>query len=132
MKRFSGTLILLAAGLSVGCVERYITVKSRPAGAVVWLNGEEVGTTPVTTGFTWYGVYEVVLRKEGYQAVRTVHQTARPIYQWPVLDLFFEGLWPGTLVDRHEWQFQLQEFGPVDPNGLIERATELREKSQRY
>lgn len=132
MKVLSGILALLLAVMSLGCVERFITIKSRPAGAVVWLNGEEVGMTPVTTGFTWYGVYEVVLRKEGYQTVRTVHQTERPIYQWPVLDLFFEGLWPGTLVDRHEWDFQLQEFGPVDPNGLIERATRMREKSQGY
>ena len=67
--------IILITALTIislnGCVERFITVTSKPAGAIVWLNDEEVGVTPVTVPFTWYGEYGVVLRKEGYQTLKT-------------------------------------------------------------
>ena len=39
-------LILVGALILTGCVERLITVKTNPPGAVVWLNGEETGITP--------------------------------------------------------------------------------------
>lgn len=128
MRYLNCILILLAVSMAAGCVERYITVKSHPGGAVVWLNGEEIGTTPATTAFTWYGTYEVVLRKDGYETLRTGQKADPPIYQWLGLDLFFESLWPGTLVDRHEWEFELTKLGPVDPNVLIDRATQLRQR----
>jgi len=59
-------LPLFAALLLItGCVERLITVKSTPAGALVYLNDEEVGRTPVTVPFRFYGVYDVRLEHEG-------------------------------------------------------------------
>jgi len=59
-------LPLLAALLLItGCVERLITVKSTPAGALVYLNDEEVGRTPVTVPFKFYGVYDVRLEHDG-------------------------------------------------------------------
>src|SRR6202000_2421377 len=59
-------LALLVASLCLfsGCVERKITIGSAPAGAIVTLNDEEVGRTPVTVPFTWYGDYDIVLRLE--------------------------------------------------------------------
>lgn len=128
MRRIGLITLLVAMVLVGGCVERYISLKSEPTGATVWLNGEEVGTTAATTAFTWYGAYEVVLRKDGYETLRTVRRAEAPIYQWPVLDLFFETVWPGTLVDEHEWDFELQEYSPADHNRLINRALQLREQ----
>jgi len=52
----------LAAG---GCVHRTLEVESNPPGALVYLNGEEVGRTPMRKEFLWYGTYDVQLRKEG-------------------------------------------------------------------
>ncbi len=59
------SLLLLALCLLTGCVERLITVKSTPAGALVYLNDEEVGRTPVTVPFKFYGTYDVRLEHEG-------------------------------------------------------------------
>src|ERR1051326_773674 len=53
----------LAAALLVllpGCVERTMKIPSRPAGAIVYVNDEEVGKTPVKLSFTWYGDYDLV------------------------------------------------------------------------
>lgn len=59
------TLLLAIAALLTGCVERLITVHSTPAGALVYLNDEEVGRTPVSVPFKYYGTYDVRIEHEG-------------------------------------------------------------------
>ncbi len=57
---------LVVGGLGhAGCVERTITITSDPPYALVWLNDEEIGRTPVTVPFTFYGKYDVRLIHEG-------------------------------------------------------------------
>ena len=119
----AGVMLIFALG---GCVERLITVTSEPAGALVWMGGEEVGNTPVTVPFTWYGTYDVVLRMDGYETVKTQRRVNPPIYQWPGLDLIFETVVPFELVDRHEWEFDSAEQQQPDRQALIGRARELR------
>ncbi|MCP4263659.1 MAG: PEGA domain-containing protein, partial [Planctomycetes bacterium] len=58
----NGSLALLVISLSVslllsGCVERKLTINTEPQGALVILNDEEIGTSPVTVSFEWYGDY---------------------------------------------------------------------------
>ena len=96
-----------------GCVERLITVTTDPPGAIVWLNGEEVGATPVTTSFTWYGTYDVVIRKDGYETLKTAQDTPAPFYQWPGIDLVSECLLPFTITDHHQWEFELTTHAAV-------------------
>ena len=57
-------LVLAALTACAGCVERLITVTSQPSGSLVYLNDEEVGRTPVTVPFTFYGVYDVRVEHE--------------------------------------------------------------------
>ena len=126
MKSITLSLTLLACLFFAGCVERLIMVRTDPAGAVVWLYGEEAGITPVTQPFLWYGEYEVVLRKDGYETLRTSREVQTPIYQWPLLDLVFESLWPGHIVDHHDWHFELTPSAVTDAAALIERAQTFR------
>ncbi len=110
-----------------GCVERVITVTSRPAGAIVWLNDQEVGATPVTVPFTWYGTYDVVLRMNGYEPIHAPKKAATPWYQIPGVDFFAEIL-PIPFRDEHEWNFVLTTNVPAEPEELIKRAEEFRKK----
>ena len=127
MKSLSFILIVALSVLTLnGCVERFITVTSKPTGAIVWLNDEEVGVTPVTVPFTWYGDYDVVLRKEGYQTLKTWQRAAPPFYEWPGIDFVTECLIPIPFIDRHQWDLQLKPKVAVDPQGLIERAKSLK------
>ena len=119
-------LTTLVATLLTGCVERLITVTTRPPGAIVYLNDEEIGSTPVTVPFTWYGTYEVVIRKDNFATLKTTRNADAPFYQWPPLDLISECLLPFELEDHHQWDFELSAQAPADPNQLIERAKTLR------
>jgi hypothetical protein len=47
------TAIFIAALLLGGCVERELTINTKPEGALVILNDEEIGTSPVTVSFNW-------------------------------------------------------------------------------
>jgi len=113
-----------------GCVERLITITTQPPGARVWLNDQEIGDSPVTVPFTWYGQYDVAVRREGFQTVKTMRQPNVPVYQWPVLDFFTECILPFEFADSHHWHFDLAQEQPADPNTLIDRAGDLRGQSE--
>lgn len=61
MRTFVALLLLLPL---TACVERTISITSTPSGALVHLNDQEVGRTPLTVPFTYYGVYDVRLEHE--------------------------------------------------------------------
>ncbi len=58
---------LVAVTILSGCVERKLTINTAPPGAMVVLNDEEIGTSPVTVSFEWYGDYNVRVSKEGFE-----------------------------------------------------------------
>lgn len=132
MKTVTLSLLLLVLSFGMGgCVERYISIASEPSGAIVWLNDEEVGATPITVAFTWYGDYDVVLRKDGYQTLKTSHKAEAPVYQWIGLDFVSECLLPMTFVDEHDWQFTLNPKVQPESAELIQRAQSLRTEAMK-
>jgi len=123
-------VMVLMAGLCGGCVRRTLTVRTEPEGARVWLNNQEIGTSPVTADFTWYGDYEVTLRKEGFQTLNTHHRLDAPWYQWPFIDFFAEVLFPFQVHDRRELPVcVLQPEVLPEPEELVQRAEELKERA---
>jgi hypothetical protein len=117
--------ILALVGLA-GCVERRITINSEPKNALVYLNDKEVGRTPVTVPFEWYGDYDIIIRKEGYETIKTHEKIVQPWYQYFPVDFFAEILWPATIYDDHYLDFDLTQYEPTDPKELGERALEMR------
>ncbi|MEM1208086.1 MAG: PEGA domain-containing protein [Planctomycetota bacterium] len=110
----------------VGCVERTITVTSEPAGALVHLNDEPIGRTPVRVPFTFYGVYDVRLDLAGYEPLWTQQKAQAPWWENPGPDLVGE-LIPGNEVGI-AWHYELTPQTPVDdvdPDALIERAAAM-------
>lgn len=110
--------------VAVGCVERTISITSNPPGALVYLNDKEVGRTPVTTPFMWYGTYDVRLEAEGYRPLWTKAKADQPIWDLPGLDLVAEMIPDGK--SEIKWHFDLEPAGTVDREQLILRAKDLR------
>jgi len=121
--------VLLCLSLT-GCVERFITVNTTPPGAIVCLNGSEIGAAPVTVSFLWYGQYEVEISHDDCQTLKTTRHAHAPIYQWPIIDFFAECLIPFQFTDHHQWQFDLSPQSIADPNALLERAQSLRQQTE--
>ncbi len=114
-----------------GCAQRDITINSEPPGAMVYVNDQEIGRTPLTRDFQWYGTYDVQLRKEGYETENR-HATivAQPWF-WPPFDLFVE-LLPFHVKDHRERTFVLHPATsqPVDQTIMLSRAADLAAKLQ--
>src|SRR5208282_4674368 len=104
-----------------GCVERTLSVQSDPPGALVYLNDQEIGRTPMEHDFVWYGTYDIALRMEGYESLKTKARVVAPIYEWVPLDLFAE-LLPIPLKDRRDLYYRLSPVtaGPEDSGPLVE------------
>lgn len=125
----TGSLGLTLLSLA-GCgVERTIQVGSDPPGALVHLNGEEAGRTPMRKMFLWYGTYDVQLRKEGYVLRSEKTRVWAPWWQVPPIDFFVE-LLPFRLRDNHRVIYHLrpQTETQTDPEQVIERGVEMRKK----
>jgi hypothetical protein len=112
-----------------GCVEQTMTVDSNPPGALVYLNDQEVGRTPVTKDFKWYGDYDIQLRLEGYETLKTHKILAAPAWNWVPMDLFAY-LVPVTLKDHKSLSYTLKPLDPSldQPAPLVDRAENLRDQ----
>jgi hypothetical protein len=121
--------LLLAAMLSAGCVRRRMMVRSNPSGAMVYLDNEEVGKTPISTNFQHYGTREFRLVKEGYETKVVNVPVSRPWYQWPGIDFISEVLIPGEITDRHEYTFDMKPQRIMPRDELMARAESLRRQS---
>ena len=112
-----------------GCVERKLAISTNPQNAVVFLNDEEIGTSPATVSFNWYGDYNVRITKEGYKTLHTHRKLNRPLHDYFPFDLFAQIL-PGRKVDSCEWSFDLELKGETPREGLIESARRLKGQLQ--
>jgi len=120
--------ILSSVGIFTGCVERRLTINTDPEGAVVFLNDEEIGTSPVTTSFMWYGDYKLRIRKQGYETLKTHRRAKAPWYDYFPFDFFAQILYPGKIVDSYEWKFTLKPQQEISREKLIENAKNLKQQ----
>jgi len=124
---FVASVVVLIVGLfSGGCVERYLTINTEPKGALITLNDEEIGTSPVTVSFNWYGDYNVRISKEGYETLKTHRKLKRPWYDKFPFDFFAQILSPRRIVDSYEWTFTLALKQYPTREELIQNAEQLK------
>jgi hypothetical protein len=92
----------------------------------VLLNDEEIGVSPVTVSFRWYGDYNVTLRKPGCQTLQTHRKLNAPWYDYFPFDFVVGDLYPFQIVDSYEWSFDLQSQKEIDRQELIEAAEQIK------
>ena len=120
--------ILIVSLFLAGCVERQLTIKTEPQGALVTLNDEEIGTSPVTVSFNWYGDYNVRISKEGYETLKTHRKLKGPWYDRFPFDLFAQLIIPKRIVDSYEWTFTLAPKQYPTREELIRDAEQLKKQ----
>jgi PEGA domain-containing protein len=125
-------LVLLALALvtQAGCVSRRLMVQSNPPGAMVLLEGKEVGYTPTGVDFTYYGTRALTLIKDGYETKTQLVPVRAPWYQWPVIEFFSDNFLLGRITDRHSAQFDLEPKRMVPNQELLNRGQILRNEAQ--
>jgi hypothetical protein len=124
-------IAMFALSTSTGCVHRRLTIDSVPGRALVMVDGEEVGYTPASVDFTYYGTREIKLIKDGYETMTVQQPVPPPWYQVPPLDFFSDNFAFGRIKDGRNFTYQLQPrvTGQAETEGLIDRAQSLRSES---
>ncbi|MBN1804095.1 MAG: PEGA domain-containing protein [Sedimentisphaerales bacterium] len=131
--RKKSSLVMLTTSLSIflfvtGCVERKLTINTEPQGAMIILNDEEIGTSPVTVSFEWYGDYWVRIRKDGYENLDTHRLLKSPWYDIFPFDFFAQVINPGRTVDSYEWTFPLKTKKQITQEELLQSAEKLKKQ----
>lgn len=121
---------MLVAGLGTGCVKRRYTIRTDPPGALVYVNGEEIGTTPVSQSYTYYGDRDIVLVSDGYKTEKIIEPFKAPWWDNGLTDFFTENLLPVTLRDEREFEYKLVPHTNPAPEDVLTRAQSLRQSGQ--
>jgi len=121
-------LILFASLLLAGCVERRLTINTQPQGALVVLNDEEIGVSPVTASFEWYGDYWIRISKEGYETLDTHRKLKGPWYDKFPFDFFAQIVYPSRIINSYEWTFELAPQKQPTTEELLQNAEKLKEQ----
>jgi hypothetical protein len=136
LKRVGTVLVLACAmGAMTGCLERRMTITSDPPGATVTVNDVEVGRTPVTASFVYFGTYQVELEREGYEPVRAKAKASTPVYEYPPIDLVVSAF-PANITSNVKFHYVLEpenakrQTEQESDAALVQRAHELRKQVQ--
>lgn len=119
-------LILVGCiGLS-GCVRRRMTVRTNPPGAMVYVDRQPIGQTPVSDNFTYYGTRHFEIVKDGYRTETFLRTFNPPWYEFPPLDFITENLWPFEKRDERIVDVQMVPEPTVPQEAIIASAEGLR------
>jgi hypothetical protein len=113
--------------LPTGCVRRRLFVQSNPPGAMVFVDNQQIGNTPCSVDFTYYGTREIRLVKPGFETLTVNQPIPTPWYEVPPVDFVSENLVPSRLVDHRTVAFNLQPQVIVPTDQLLDRANQLRQ-----
>lgn len=113
-----------------GCVRRRLTVRSFPPGAQVFVDDQDIGSTPCSSAFVYYGSRKIMLVKDGYRTETFYQPINAPWYQIPPLDFISENLTFSETRDERVIDVRLTPQENVSPQDLLNRAGALRENSR--
>lgn len=124
-----GLLLILA--VSSGCAaKRTLTITSDPAGALVRLDDEPVGSTPLEVEFLHYGTRRVTYSMEGFLTRSVLVEVRPPWYARFPLDILSEVVLPVGWRDDHPVHEILspgsEQMRPPVLRSVLERAEALR------
>lgn len=110
----------------VGCVERRYTIRTEPPGALVVVNNEEIGRTPVSKSFAYYGDRDITLMLDGYQTQRLIQPVKSPWYDNLLTEFFTENIVPFTIRDEREFTYKMVPASVPTTQDLQARGEALR------
>ena len=121
---------LLLACLNTGCVRRRMTIRSNPPGAQVFVDDQEIGTTPCSASYVYYGTRKLTLMKDGYRTETVFQKFNPPWYEIPPLDFVSENLMPRETRDERIVDVTLIPEEIVPKQKLVDRAQSLRDSAR--
>ena len=121
--------VLLPEG---GCVRRRLNVRTNPPGALVYVDNQQIGTTPCSVDFVYYGTREIRLVKPGFETLTVNQPIPTPWYEYPPLDFISENLVAAKIRDNRTVTYNLAPQVIVPTQELVDRANQLRQETLQF
>ncbi len=106
-----------------------MTIRSNPPGAMVLVDGREIGYTPASVDFTYYATREITLIKDGYETLTTMQSYEKPWYQYPGIEFVSDNFLPVTVTNRHDLMYNMRPTTTAIPGDIRSRADSFRSKA---
>jgi len=119
-------LTACAVVMAAGCVQRRMTIRSNPPGALVYVDDYQLGTTPVSHDFVYYGTRKIRLVKDGYETLTVRQPFPVPWYEIFPLDFVTENLIPWEVRDERVVDLAMQPAASTPPELVVSRAEQVR------
>jgi hypothetical protein len=129
-RQLAACLALAGAAMCAGCVERRYTLRTDPPGALAIVNGEEIGLTPVSRSFWYYGDREITFLLDGYETRTIIQPINAPWWDNLFTEFFTENLLPYNLRDEREYRYALTPASSPRAGDLRDRAEQLRSNAR--
>ena len=126
------SLLALVITVTAGAagVQRRLTIHTNPPGALVKVDDNEIGMSPVSASFIYYGTRKIQIIKPGFETLTVLQPIRMPWYELPGLDFFSEHVIPGERRDVRVLTFNLQPKVTLPTDQLLARAEALRRNGQ--
>lgn len=111
---------------SFGCVQRRMTIRSNPPGALVYVDDYPLGTTPVSHDFVYYGTRKIRLVKDGYETLTVRQPFPVPWYEIFPLDFVTENIVPWEIRDERVVDLAMQPAASTPAELVVSRAEQVR------
>lgn len=120
-------LVLSCTPPADAAVRRRLNVNSNPPGALVYVDNQQIGTTPCSVDFVYYGTREIRLIKPGFETLTVNQPIPAPWYEYTPIDFVSENLLATKIRDNRTVNYNLAPQLVVPPNELLDRASQLRQ-----
>ena len=109
-----------------GCVQRRMTIRSNPPGALVYVDDYQLGTSPVSHDFVYYGTRKIRLVKDGYETLTVRQPFPLPWYQIFPFDFVTENILPWEIRDERVVDLAMVPSASAPPESVVARAEQAR------
>ena len=103
-----------------------MTIRSTPPGALVYVDDYQIGTTPVSTDFIYYGTRKIRLVKDGFETLTVRQPFPIPWYEVFPLDFVTENLWPWEIRDERVVDLAMAPLDAMPAEAVVARAEQAR------
>ena len=124
--RDSLIVLIIVPMLCCGCVQRRMIIRSIPEGAFVMVDGQSVGSTPLSVPYTYYGTRDIKLERDGYKTINVQQRFDPQWYQTFPVSLISENFAGREIRDERVLDFTMEPKSQVQEDRLLERANDLR------
>src|SRR6476619_8625211 len=126
---FAALMVMAYALPADATVRRRLNVNSNPPGALVYVDNQQIGTTPCSVDFIYYGTREIRLIKPGFETLTINQPIPTPWYEYIPLDFVSENLIAMKIRDNRTLTYNLSPQLMVPTPELINRADQLRQET---